>query len=270
VNDDGTLGPWQLAGKTPSPVNSCTAAAQGADLLLLDGIYDKSSDGGQVWRASVDEGGKLSSWQSLAPLPQDVRVLYTTATVQDGQLVAGFARLANDAGVIDSVAVLTAPYKDGALGPFAVSTALGEFRGRPQYGFTPKNVFILGGYGSGDGGNPMLAEGWASSLENGKVSLAKPSKALPKPTGFGAGVAVDDWVFVVGGKEAIFGANGRATVYSAHIGADGALGDFSELQAMPQGRTSQAVTVAKSFLYVTGGGFDAGGLDTVYSTRVRF
>jgi hypothetical protein len=94
--------------------------------------------------------------------------------------------------------------------------------------------------------------------------------ALPKPTSFGQAVAVDDWLFTVGGKDEVLTGKGRSDVVAARIGADGTLGAWSALPTLPQGRTSLALTLAGDFLYVTGGGYDAGGLDTVFAARVRF
>ena len=39
---------------------------------------------------------------------------------------------------------------------------------------------------------------------------------------------------------------------------------------MPELPRAAKVVVAGNFLYVTGGGYEAGGLDNVYSARVRF
>jgi hypothetical protein len=58
-------------------------------------------------------------------------------------------------------------------------------------------------------------------------------------------------------------------VYAAKIGEGGVVGDWSVVASLPQGRTSHAIAAHGDFLYVTGGGYDAGGLDSVWSARVR-
>jgi hypothetical protein len=106
----------------------------------------------------------------------------------------------------------------------------------------------------------------ASGAPSGGVTVAP----LPKPVSFGQAAIVDGFVFVVGGKPSVFGANGSADVFSATIGDDGSIAAWSTSSALPQGRTSHSLAQAGDFLYVTGGGYDAGGLDTVFAARVRF
>jgi hypothetical protein len=57
---------------------------------------------------------------------------------------------------------------------------------------------------------------------------------------------------------------------ASKIGAGGALGGWARVGALPAARTSHSVAASGDFLSVTGGGFDAGGLDTVFIARVRF
>ena len=108
-----------------------------------------------------------------------------------------------------------------------------------------------------------------------RASAGTPGKSfavtgLPKPTAFGQAIAVDDWVFVVGGKDSVMTGAGHADVFAAHVESSGQLGAWKSLASLPQGRTAHAVAVGGDYLYVTGGGYDAGGLSTVFSTRVRF
>src|SRR5690606_14892058 len=88
MEDDGALGPWTLAGKTPSPVYVCTAASDRADVYVVDGIYDDEALAGHVFRATVGDDGTLSTFQDVGVLPEDVRVLGADARVEDGALRA--------------------------------------------------------------------------------------------------------------------------------------------------------------------------------------
>jgi hypothetical protein len=260
---DGTIGDWHVAGTTPSPVNSCTAAADGNDLYLVDGIFDDQTAGGKVRRATLDEHGALSAWTEVGSLPDGVRVLYSSATVEGGELRAFTAKLP-DSG--DSVSMLRAPLTQ--LDGWEQSDWLKGFRGHPQYAFARSFVYALGGYGGGDNG--VFADGAAARLDaSGAPGQSFPVAKLPKPTAFGQAIAVDDWIFVVGGKDDIFQGKGRADVFAAHVADDGTLGDFTTVASLPQGRTSHAVALHGDFLYVTGGGYDAGGLATVFAARVR-
>lgn len=270
---DGSLGAWTLAGKTPSPVNSCTAASDGKDVYLVDGIFDDEAAGGKARRATLSEAGALGAWQELGALPEGVRVLYSNAVVVDGALRAFHARLP-DAG--DGIALASAPIAGAALGAWQQSTWLTGFRGHPQYALATiagggTYVYAMGGYSSGNTGNAVLADGAGARLDPAGVpGKSFPVRALPKPTSSGQALAIDGYVFVVGGKDEVLTGKGRGDAFAAKIGEDGTLEPWSTLPALPQGRTSLALTGHGDFIYVTGGGFDAGGLDTVYSARVRF
>jgi hypothetical protein len=276
---DGTLGEWKVAGTTPKPVSSCTAASDGTDVYLVDGIFDDEAAGDdehKVRRTAITESGSLGTWQDVGTLPPKVRALYSNASVQGGSLRAFSAKLPDDG---DGIALVRAPIASGAggsLGTWQDTKWLAGFRGQPQYVFANAHdgawVYALGGYAGASKSNAMLADGAGASLDAaGSPGASFPVSALPKATAFGKAVSVDDWIFVVGGKDKVLDGKGRAEVFAAQIMAGGALTEWTTVDGkLPQGRTSLAVVASGDFLYVVGGGYDAGGLDSVFSARVRF
>jgi hypothetical protein len=144
------------------------------------------------------------------------------------------------------------------------------FRGRPQYAIAPEAngatyLFAMGGY-NGDG--TVLSDTVVGRIG---ASASVAGRPLPKPTLGGQALAIDGYVFVIGGKDDIFAGAGRPDTFSTKILSDGSLDVWSTTQpSLPEGRTSHALALSGDFLYVTGGGFDGPGLDTVYSSRVRF
>lgn len=260
---DGSIGEWKLAGRTPSAVSSCTAAASEDSLYLVDGIYDDEADGKTIHVARLGDDGTLGAWTDGGALPSGVSVPYSQAVVVGGELRAFHARLPDDG---DGIALVR-----GRDGDFTESTWLEGFRGHPQYVFAGEYVYALGGYAGATKQNAVLADGAGAKLDaSGVPGAAFAVSALPKATAFGKAVAVDDFVFVVGGKDEVMQGKGRADVFAAKIGEGGALSEWSAVSSLPQGRTSHALVAHGSFLYVVGGGFDAGGLDSVFSAQVRF
>ncbi len=269
---DGSIGAWKLAGTTPSPVNSCTAASDGKDVYLVDGIFENETVGGVVRRATLSDDGELGAWQVLGALPKDVRVYYSNAAVEGGMLNAFYAKLP-EAG--DGIALASASVTGDAVGAWQEKTWLTGFRGHPQYAFatlgTSSFVYVLGGYSSGSTSNTVLADGAGATLDTqGKPGTSFKVPALPKATSNGQAIAVDDWIFLVGGKDDVLAGKGRADVYATKISDGGSLDAWKSVAPLPEGRTSMAVAVHGDFVYVTGGGFDAGGLDSIYAARVRF
>lgn len=263
IEADGSIGEWKLAGRTPSPVSSCTAASEGDVIVLVDGIYDDESAGKSIHRTTVTADGTLAPWTDAGSLPEGVSILYSQAALSKGELRAFHARLPDDG---DGIALLRGKDSD-----FSESTWLEGFRGHPQYVFAGDYIYALGGYAGATKGNAILADGAGAKLDAAREPGASFAvAALPKATAFGKAAAVDDWIFVVGGKDDIMNGKGRADVFTAKIGEGGALAEWTELSALPQGRTSHALVVSGNFLYVVGGGYDAGGLSSVFSAQVRF
>lgn len=264
IEADGTIGEWKLAGRTPSPVSSCTAAAEGNAIVLVDGIYDDEAAGKTIHKTAIADDGTLAPWTDAGSLPEGVSILYSQASLVSGEIRAFHARLPDNG---DGIALLRGQGSD-----FSDATWLDGFRGHPQYVFAGAFIYALGGYAGATKGNSVLADGAGAKLDAfGVPGESFTVAALPKATAFGKGIAVDDWVFVIGGKDEVMSGKGRTDVFAAKIErASGALAEWSEVAALPQGRTSHALVSHGSFLYVVGGGYDAGGLDSVYSAQVRY
>jgi hypothetical protein len=264
---DGSLvpGPWTQAGTTPSPVNGCTATASGSTIYLIDGIYDDMADQGHVFSAELSSSGTLGTWKNLGRLPNGQDAFSSQAWVASDSKATLYV-MDSATSSTDSLQVATAP----GFGTWTEATWLPGFLGRPEYAFTGACVYAMGGYLSNDGGNPTVTAVNGAPIEaSGKIGASFSTTALPMPVTFGGGVAVDDWVFVIGGKTALFG-NGETNTYSAQVGAGGQLGAWTAQAPLPEGRTDMPVTVVGDFLYVTGGGDTGPGVDTVYAAKIRF
>jgi len=266
LNPDGTVGAWQLAGKTPSPVSSCTAAADGKTVILLDGIYDDDTAARQIHATTIGDDGMLAPWRDIGALPDGARVLYSQASLTKNVLRAFDAKLP-DSG--DAVVVLTTKLgADGNVTTWDETVSFAGFRGHPQYAFADAYVYALGGYASSSKDNAVLTDGAGASITGAGSTFNV--AALPKATAFGQAVAVDDYVFVVGGKDEVMSGKGRADAFAAKIGDAGGLAEWATAASLPQGRTAHALVAAGNYLYVVGGGYDGGGLASVFSAQVRF
>jgi Kelch motif len=269
LNGDGTVGPWSSAGTTPSPVYECTATASGSTIYLVDGIYEDMSDQGHMFSAELSPAGKLGAWKQLGPLPNGQDAFYSSAWIANdahSTLYAMDARLPMKGDGIAALHVATSP----KLGAWSEDNWLPGFLGHPQYAFTGSYVYTLGGYESDDAGNPVVATVSGAPIEaDGSVGAPFTTEPLPTPIAFGEAMAVDDWIFQVGGQASAFG-TGVAGAFSAPVGTDGKLGTWKAQPSLPEGRTSLTLTLAGDFLYVTGGGYLGSGLPTVFSARVRF
>lgn len=252
---DGTLGPWQLAGHTPSPVSECTATAGGNKLYLIDGLYDTATDNGHVFVADLDDAGQLSTLTTMTTLPVGTVAISSEATVAGGDLVIAHSSLDSDA-----TGALTTPLAAPAWSTDDWSI---PFRAQAQYAFTDAHAYTLGGYHDP---SAVLADVYVAPLAGGPATT---TTALPAPTGFGEAVAVDDYLFLVGGRGQVFGGTPTTTTFSAHIAADGTLEPWQPQAALPVPRTNHDLALVGDFLVLTGGADTAGGDTTVLISRVR-
>ena len=263
VAPDGTLGAWQVAGHLPSAASECTAAADGRSLYVIDGLYDDPADGGQVWTAKLDDGGMLSAFTSLGPLPAGVVAISSEATVRDHELYVMNTRLPIDG---DLTATLRAPLAE----PLAWSTDDWQgvgFRAQAEYAFTDRFAFTLGGYSDPSAG--ALPDAFVARL-GAPMGPSTPTTPLPAAVAFGEAVAVDGWLFVAGGRTQVFGAGGTTAVYAAPIASDGTVGAWQTPTALPIPRTNHVLSLVGDYLVLTGGAASGPGDTTVLVARVRF
>jgi hypothetical protein len=258
---DGALGPWQQAGAMPSAVTECTAAAHGDELLVLDGIYADEAHEEQVWAATIDASGMFAAFTSIGSVPQ--RFLSTDAAVIDDTLYVMATQLP-DSG--DAVLTYSASLASG-LGAWEPRAWLTGFRGKAQHAIADGAVFVMGGYLTGASEVVDRVDG--APITAGDVGEPFAGEALPQPTTSGDAIAVDGWVFVVGGRRQVIAGTAAADVVAAPIGAS-SLGPWAVLASLPEGRSNHELALGGDWLYLTGGGFDGPGLDTVFAARVRF
>jgi Kelch motif len=265
LQEDGSIGPWSQAGTTPSPVSGCTAAASGNTIFLVDGLYDDAGDQGHVFSAQLSASGVLGSFAPLGPLPDGQDAFYSAAWVASDDTATLYA-IDSSLSSTTVLEVSTVP----KFGAWSVSPWLSGFLGRPEYAFTGTYLYAISGYLSDDAGNPTVTAAYgASVISDGKIGKPFTTQSLPAPVTYGNGVAVDDWIFVVGGKSSPFGI-GETSTFSSQVGSGGQLGPWKPQTSLPQGRTDMTLTLSGDFLYLTGGGYMGPGLATVFAARVRF
>ena len=93
---------------------------------------------------------------------------------------------------------------------------------------------------------------------------------IPVATGFGEAIAVDDWIFLVGGRDAPFNGTSTENVYAAQIGEHGYLSNWTLVESLPFSRTNHEVTLVGDYLVSTGGAVSGPGDTNVLVAQVRW
>ncbi len=271
LSDDGTLGPWQVAGMLPSPVSECVATSDSNHLYVIDGLYDDAADAGQVFTADLDATGHLGTLTSAGTLPSGDVVISQSAFVRDGTLAVMNPELA-DPGSATDPANTVQTIRTAMTAPFAWSVDGWNitWRDQAQYAFADGFAYVIGGYGEDDANTVTTDVYMAPIGASAAIGASALTTPLPVATAFGQGVAVDDWIFVVGGRGAVFGGTATTAVWAAQIGSDGTLGAWQTQTPLSQPRTNQAMVLVGSYLVSVGGADAAGGDTTVLAAQVRY
>jgi len=266
---DGTV-TWRLVGKTPSPVTECSATmvptADGGLLYILDGLYDNEAHARQVFTAKYHASSDmLEAPAPFATLPQ---IAISSEAVQRGSSLLLMDTVLPNEG--DKTVTLRAPLTQPTPTWSTDDWGIG-FRAQAQYAFTDRFAYTIGGY-KGDVGNPVTADVFVAPIDTktGAIGAATPVTPLPKPISFGEAIAVDDFIFVVGGRAQVFGAPGTTDVFTARVQSDGTLSAWTIVNTLPMARTNHELALAGDFLVITGGAVNGPGDTTVMTTRVRF
>lgn len=263
---DGSLGAWRQMGTLSSAASEPCAAVWRDQLLVIGGLHDEPSDDSQVWAATRQPDGTLGAFTSLGHLPTGREAIGSEAYVAGDTLYVMSGTLPLDG---DTLSVLITPL---GAGPLAwreqVLAPMPGWRGQPMFAFTGNAFHALGGYLGGT--VEVVADVQWARLAGGVLTPGPDEAPLPAPTAAGEVMAVDGYAFLVGGKPRINGSMGQSGVYVTPIAADGALGLWNPSTALPVGRTNHDLALGATHLYLTGGSFDMGGVDTVFSAQVRF
>ena len=264
--DDGGLGTWTLAAHLPSGVNECTLTADGSTLYMVDGIYDDPSITGTILSATIFPDGGASTFSQVGAMPIGHDAFASEAWISNGSLVTEESEVFVDDGG-GGLALLTAPISDLAANTWTVSEFSTTFIGRPQWAFDGQTLFVAGGY---DSNIDALASVSGTEVNGGNVGPLFSATPLPAPTSFGRAVAIDGWLFVIGGKSAVYTGSGTTSTFAAPIADGGTLGAWQATSTMPIGRTNHAMAVGGDFVYVTGGATSGPGDTNVLAARIRF
>jgi len=262
---DGTLGPWHLAGRTPSPVSECNATSDGKTLYVIDGLYDVDTDRGQIYTATLDATGMLSPLTLMGALPAGIVAISSEAAVRDGSLLVMDTRVP-DSGDQGATLTLRTPLSNMA---WSTDNWNIGFRSQAEYAFSDTFAYTIGGYH--DPAIGAVTDVFVAPIgAGGAIGTSTPTTALPMPIGWGEAAVVDQWLFVVGGRASAFGGGGTTAVLAAPIAADGSVGAWVAKTALPMPRTNHDVVVVGDYLVLTGGANTGPGDTAVLVAQVRY
>jgi len=234
--------PW-----TQETQSALPKALYGHGSALYDGFiyaaggHDGISFSSAVYSAPVDAAGVWNSWSVAGYLPYARYGLAVVAA--KGRLYAlGGYNSGGAASQVWSAAISTT----GALGAWRAEAALSGARYLHAAVLYKGQIYVAGGYSSG--ADAVVAR--AVLGDDGVISAWNAETSLPSPR-YGHAMSVYNGViYVSGGKD---GASARSTVWTANIGAGGALGAWQTQSPLPSARYGHKTGIVDGRLVVAGG-----------------
>ncbi|HUB06984.1 MAG TPA: hypothetical protein VMB50_08285 [Myxococcales bacterium] len=229
---------------------SFIAQVDAGAFLYTVGGYNGSSILANADRAALQADGSLGAWSAMAPLAQP------TAGMA-GALVGNVAVIAGgDPGgeSYTDQSYSSVVQSDGSLGPWTAAGSTLNARmhaGAFAYGST---VYVLGGFNT----STVLSDVVAATVSaDGTLSAWSAAGSLPDPhSHFGIAV-VESFVYLVGGldQSALQNAPVVGEVWRGQVAANGTLGGWTAMTALPDALCTQGAFTYGGYLY-TGGGID--------------
>jgi len=192
-------------------------------------------------------------WQCVAPVAQgrDHHVVFSARSGRSDVIYVGGGT--NYRELFDGLqrSVIGA---DGLPGPWVASTPLPHPLAGASAVAARGFVVLTGGQLAGPGGLRDLrrvAETYTAPIAaDGSLGAWTAGPALPAPRFHHPSLSHEGWVYVVGGQGAT---EAEAGVFAARLGADGTLGPWQTLRALPEPRSHHAIVIDHGALYVIGG-----------------
>ncbi len=247
INADGTLGTWQATTSFATARQDFESAARNGFVYIIAGDSDSTNLRSDVQYAPINADGTLGTWQATTSL--SIGIQEFSATVYNGYLYILGGEDNND--VLRNSVQYAQINANGTIGAWQSTTNLPA--ARQDFSSTAYNgyLYMFGGVlGSGAITNDVRyakIDPAGATTTFGTTSQIGAVRALP------CSVAYNGYIYVIGGSTSDSGSNNTTTVYRATINADGTIGTYGTVTALPQAKGSAGCTVANGYLYVVGG-----------------
>ncbi len=244
----------------PQAQNQFAAVVENGYVYSLGG--STSGSGSAVFYASLNSDGSVGTWTtSPNSLPQNNFRLTSTAYNNHIYAIAG-----RNGPALDTIYSAPVSPTDGSVGAWTTET------NHLPAGLYYLNSFVYNGYlyvlGGDNNSNAVDTVYSAPLNSDGSVGTWTLSpNALPEQMEQAAVVTYDDYAYLIGGWTYADGS--LDSVYSAPLGADGAIGIWTASpNSLPQAVSAASFTEFNGYVFIAGGDHYDGSdhiLNTVYS-----
>ena len=269
IQPDGSLGPWSTASSLPQVAAGAGVAVVGTTVVVSGG-YRLTSGGNPTLSAATDVGvlaadGTIGGW-TAGPELAETRFHHTMVANGDHLYVIG--GLTGD-NTDNTPRVEHAVVDGGAVGAWSDVTPLPAKRSHHSAVVYDGAIYVSGGLE----GDPNSATYTTFTkmlrtpiLGNGALDEWTMVGQLPMALTTHASLVHAGALYVLGGIEG--DSHNVASVRRAPIGADGAIGAWEELAALPTPRAhAHQAPLYQGFVYAAGGALNHASMPNVYIGR---
>jgi hypothetical protein len=233
VNDDGSLGSWQLVSSMIKGRSLFAAVQVGRYLYALGG-----GDTGDVERAIINADGSLGPWQAVSSIVAGVHA----AVVSNGYVYV--LMYSSDSGSVQRAAI----NPDDSLGAWQDTTSMNLPRGYLGMVVVGRYLYAIGGQGSGYAA--MASVERAVINTDGSLGSWQTMASMNVARCDLAAVATRGYIYALGGSTC------QGTIYSsverAKVNSDGSLNPWEVVTSMTIPRWRLAAVQSGSHVYVLG------------------
>lgn len=253
ISEDGSLGPFEPAGRLPGPrAGHCTVKTKNK-LYVLGGVVagTKMGPSASTVVLTVDDAGAVVGTAPGPALPKAVMHL-TCELAGDSVYVLGGRGTDSRSTTMSARARIGA---DGALSPFEATTPLSPDRSHHASFVRNGKLYLVGGL-TGDptsGATDRTDIVFADIRASGELGEWTPAGSLPKALSVSAAQVYQDALFIPGGLAD--GAKFTDEIRRGTFLPDGTVSELETLSAkLPSARGHvHQIPVYKSFFYSVGG-----------------
>ena len=251
IDPNGAVGSWIATTPLPEWRQAQPAVAWNNFVYVIGGEgpeWGGRSEQNTVYYAEIGYDGTIEVWNATTPLPD--RLQHHAAMVWNGRIyvIGGW----NGYHRKNTIYIADINTTDGSIGGWRVNpTSLP--RGYEQMGVVVhddvKRVYLTGGW------RPPLDIVYSAPINevDGNIGPVRSEPQLPKALASVRTVLIGDDIYVVGGRIGLGDEIAEKMVYKATIEEDGTLGDWTELQSIPEGRAEHSLVTLHGRIYVIGG-----------------
>lgn len=246
VSLDGAVGSWGTTTPLPEGRGAASAVVWNDFVYLIGGCGPIGGERNTVFYAQIGSDGTIGNWTTTTPLPLGLQSVAGFVWKEVIYVAGGWTGSEHRSTVYYAE---TNP--DGSLASWHTTTSLPSPRAGMCALVYDDVVYMIGGLNSGGSLNSVI---YASINLDGTLGPWIDTTSLPESRSYVRAVLIGDSIYVVGGEtwDTVV-ETPKKTVFETAVKPDRTVGDWTQLQDLPEARLGHTVIAFQNRIYAIGG-----------------